>query len=73
MSNPRRSELGSGGAQHCLVGAGLGAKEFRMGGRGDRMDGEGLPAFLTHPLHQMYLLGKVLVFCCPAGEEKGQS
>lgn len=69
MSSPRRSggrELGSGGAGHCLVGEGLGAKGFRMGG-------EGLPAFLTHGLRHTYPLRKVLVVHCPGGEEEGQS
>lgn len=70
---PGGRELGSGRAQHCLVGEGLGAKELRMGGRGDGMDGDGLPAFLTHWLRQRYLLGEVLVFHCLGGEEKGQS
>lgn len=31
-------ELGSGGAQHCLVGEGLGAKEFGVSGMEDRME-----------------------------------
>ena len=35
---PGGREPGSGGAQHCPVGEGLGAKEFRMGGRGDGME-----------------------------------
>lgn len=35
---PGGRELGGAGAQHCLVGEGLGAKESRMGGRGDGME-----------------------------------
>lgn len=44
-----------GGRSGAWRGGGLGAEELRMGGSRDRVDGDGLPAFLTHGLRQTYL------------------
>lgn len=64
---PGSWELGSGGAEHCLLGVGLGAREFSRG--------PGWRQTLWFPnslLHKTYLSGRVFVSHCPTGRSRAR-